>query len=279
MRDRFPRACTAKKVYDYEACPSGPTTQPTDFRTDDGTVILNYIHLLQTARIQPKNIQSYDFEPLHWAKSKRPWNIITTKFSANKTSRLWSPPSPRDILNTEIDREKGENGEAYNNDPDCLGKWCWQTVKFGGFLCARTAQGFTCEDHNLDEWMLGCADWEQRIELRAVPNMGIGSYSKVAWSKGDILGAYLGELIRQKTHNTDYTQQIKMGPDFERSRSAEYAYVDAEASGTWTRFVNHSCLDNTNFVSAKVGTTRVLALTASRNIEPGEQIFVNYQDD
>ena len=47
---------------------------------------------------------------------------------------------------------------------------------FNGLLCANISG--TC-DHTLAEWMAGGAGWENRIELRDVPGMGIGAYSKV----------------------------------------------------------------------------------------------------
>jgi hypothetical protein len=62
--------------------------------------------------------------------------------------------------------------------------------------------------------------------------MGMAAFSKVAWSKDDVLGPYLGKLVPTKTDNNDYYQQVKLGAVFQSDTPQEFAYVDAELCGT-----------------------------------------------
>jgi hypothetical protein len=280
----------AAPVFDYGNCPSSTRLQPTHFHTDaDHRLIINGAHIARKTPYTPRNIESIEFNPSDWTDAEKPWNVITSRWSVDDKSKRWSPPSVSVVLNTEVDetgvtRLKLRNFYRKNNyvtpgEPRCLGKWCWQQTKpIGDFLCEPNAKGLAC-DHKLSQWMQGCADWQDRIELRpaTVDGMGIAAFSKVAWSKDDILGPYLGKLIPKKTDNTDYCQQIKIGAAFGSNTPQEVAYVDAEERGTWTRFVNHDCLNNTHFVEEKVGSLRILALAATRDIRAGDQITADYQ--
>jgi SET domain-containing protein len=94
------------------------------------------------------------------------------------------------------------------------------------------------------------------------------------------LGLYLGKLIPVTGDNTAYTQSINIGPKFKQGEGTlPLAYIDAEHSGTWTRFCNHSCTNNAKFDEATVGDTRVLALRATKDIKVNEEITVDYQNE
>ena len=281
-----PRRARASKTVEYDPYPSQPTTQPTGFLTTKNVVIYNPIYPNRTTAIQARVIDAYSLNPLDWVNQPKHWNTITTKWSSSPVFNKWSPMSPSDVINTDVEQGgvsklkisrflNKAGGLVDSSGSYCLGKWCWQEAEFNGLLCADISS--TC-DHTLAEWMTGGTDWGKRIELRDVPSMGIGVYSKVFWPKGAVLGAYLGKLIPAPTDNTSYTQQIKIGPDF-RSRNSDLAYVDSGCEGTWTRFCNHSRVNNAGFTDARIGKTRILALTATKPICEGEQTCVNHQDE
>ena len=58
------------------------------------------------------------------------------------------------------------------------------------------------------------------------------------------------------------------------------AYVcDSALAGNWTRYINHSCDPNTEFVTVNIGMRTTPLIKTTRNIEFGEDITVNYGPD
>ncbi|KAH0846856.1 hypothetical protein AYO21_07414 [Fonsecaea monophora] len=55
--------------------------------------------------------------------------------------------------------------------------------------------------------------------------------------------------------------------------------VDAAHRGGWTRYVNHSCSPNTQYVLTNVGQHTLIIVQALRRIAFGEEITVDYGDD
>lgn len=171
------------------------------------------------------------------------------------------------------------NGEVLK-DP-CLGKYCWQTTSWGtkgDIFCFEEINGRAC-DHNLKEWLTGCSDWSTRFEIRATPGIGHGLFSKVSWGAGEILGAYLGELVPDQAPQSGYVHAVHIGPKFTNQDNRPVAYVDAETVGNFVRFANHACVFNALIEEARVGGERVLAMRARRAIKAGEQVFIDYGDE
>ncbi|CAO2656655.1 Nn.00g054580.m01.CDS01 [Neocucurbitaria sp. VM-36] len=228
--------------------------------------------------VTPKVITSLKYEAWKWKDAAKPATFC----------RRWPPSSATELMNVDIkledlgtQNEQEEFLEQHGDliKDDCLGKYCWQNCDWSSeFLCAKDFDARAVCDHTFSEWKQGCAQWQTRFEIRAVSGMGHGLYSKWAWSKGDVLGAYLGELIHAKPKNTDYCHQVKMGPDFSRTR-AQVTYVDAEKHGNFARFCNHSCENNAIITEARVGNERVLALRAITDIAVGEQVSIDYGSD
>lgn len=277
-------------VWDYGQCPSQRIRHPSHFHAigKSNQPLANCIKEKQQALYKPRYVDSVQFDSSDWSKRRRPWNI-PKKLDSLAT---WPPLNPHALLNTEFDPDSLSFAAAQHilqlgkhftrSSLPCLGKWCWQTITYTDnsttrIFCPLSAQGEPC-DHDFTEWMRGCDDWESRFELRAVPTMGTGVYSRWNWKAQDVLGAFFGKLIPKPTDNTDYCHEVHIGPDFS-NRKAEVAYIDAEECGNWTRFVNHSCDSNAKFVEARVGSTRVLALVATKVIELGDQVTVDYQAD
>ena len=272
--------------YEYGACPSGPVIQGTHFYTagtvgEDRKLITNAVSALNPSSppITPQLITSLQFDASKWTGIPRPNTFIG----------VWPPVSASPLMNTELVLEdigtrrqqnnflKDKGDESVKND--CLGKYCWQTGQWASdYLCARDFDMYAICDHDFAEWLQGSADWESRFEIRNVPGMGYGLFSKWAWHKGDVLGAYLGELIPEQPETTDYCHQVQIGLEFTEA-AATFAYIDAEEYGNFTRFANHSCENNAIIMEARVGKERVLALRAVRSIAVGEQVWINYGDD
>ena len=105
--------------------------------------------------------------------------------------------------------------------------------------------------------------------------MGCNLYSECKWKNGDILGAYVGELIFLCSSNTEYCHEIFIGPEFEKM-GAPVAYIDAEKCGYCVRSCNHSCENNANICEKRVEEKRILVLRAAKQIVAGEQICIDY---
>jgi hypothetical protein len=164
-----------------------------------------------------------------------------------------------------------------HNNGHCLGKYCWQTPRWDDYICALAFDLTAVCDHTFQDSEAGCADWKARFEIRRVgiEVMGHGLYSKTAWTNGDMMGLYLGELLPTRTENTDYVHEVSIGPNFSRAKPT-LAYVDAFEVGSYVRFASHSCKANAEIVEARVGTERVLA---RRDIAADEQVCIDYWED
>ncbi|KAF1842663.1 SET domain-containing protein [Cucurbitaria berberidis CBS 394.84] len=228
--------------------------------------------------VTPNVITSLKYEAWKWTGASRPAGFHGP----------WPPSSATELMNVDIKLEnlgtKREQNDFLKKHGDlikdeCLGKYCWQQSNFSSeFYCQREYDGTAICDHTISEWKEGCADWQVRFEVRPVPGFGYGLYSKWKWTKGDILGAYLGEMIPEKPENTDYCHEVKIGPMFGKTK-AMVGYVDAEKYGNYARFCNHSCENNAIVTEARVGNERILALRAIKHIAVGEQICIDYGSD
>jgi hypothetical protein len=229
----------------------------------------------------PEEIHNVLFDPRKWQNVPRPTNYHGT----------WPPTNMSQLMNTDFTLDdmggnraanqfQKEHGEQVNDE--CLGKFCWQEAGLvNGVYCLEA----NC-DHTFAEWLTGQRCWRERFEIRRIPDMGYGLYSKMnpgtgwkgVWKKDEILGAYLGELLPEHTCNTDYCHEVTIGPKFEKT-VAPIAYIDAEKHGNYVRFCNHNCNSNAMIFEARVGKERVLVLRATRRITAGEQICIDYGTD
>lgn len=195
----------------------------------------------------PRNITALRFNPTIWQNLPRPHSYHGS----------WPPTSASQLLDTRplFDNQEDPKAKLFRKahgkqiHHDCLGKYCWQhaVLPDGYSLCAEE----NC-NHTFAEWLTGASGWEERLELRITSLMGSGLYSKRAWKDGDILGAYLGELIPNRTSNTEYCHEVVIGPAFEKTK-APIAYIDAELCGNYVRFCNHSCEHNAVISEGRVG--------------------------
>lgn len=126
-------------------------------------------------------------------------------------------------------------------------------------------------------WGEPCLSWWQgsnrrrtagSIELRDTGGpMGLGVFATQLIRRGKFLDDYVGELLPDgKWYPGDrYAFDL---PGIGRCTSREY--------GNWTRFVNHRCRPNVRANDWMVGQRVVMMFRAERDIQPGEQLFIEY---
>lgn len=120
-------------------------------------------------------------------------------------------------------------------------------------------------------------DHRSNLELRETREMGIGVFTKQGIPKGTVLGLYSG-VVRPYNQLTP-AQKRYSNFLFKHPQHGEF-YIDASASGTWTRFLNHSCEPNCSFARVlRCGYTRVIYVRTRRDVHAGEQLFVDYGRD
>lgn len=110
---------------------------------------------------------------------------------------------------------------------------------------------------------------------------GIGVYTKRAFRQGAILGWYAGELktLSSTEYSTNaYLMEIEIGDLGPNTpvESVPSVFIDGERKGNWTRFINHSCAADCVFRIMRVGSTRIMAVEATRDVPKGTELSVDY---
>ncbi|KAK3317601.1 hypothetical protein B0T19DRAFT_405285 [Cercophora scortea] len=109
------------------------------------------------------------------------------------------------------------------------------------------------------------------VEIRQTgTNQGYGVFARVAIPEDTILGFYLGEVHDQTAFFTD--PATTSWYVFTTTRAA----VDSRDYGNWTRFVNSHCDPNVSATIRNVGQVEGIAFQTARQINPGDQLFINY---
>ena len=111
------------------------------------------------------------------------------------------------------------------------------------------------------------------FEIKKSPGRGKGVFAKVRIKKGETIGYYTGEIIRDWHANR------------EPHRSSRYLmwvcknhWINGVGPrANYTRYINHSDKPNAELiVSTRWKTARIVSL---RRIRPGEEIFYSYGDE
>lgn len=111
------------------------------------------------------------------------------------------------------------------------------------------------------------------FEIKNSPGRGKGVFAKSRIKKGETIGYYTGEIIRDWHSNR------------EPYRSSRYLmwvckdhWINAVGpQSNYTRYINHSETPNAELiVSTRWKTARIVSL---RTIRPGEEIFYSYGDE
>lgn len=134
-----------------------------------------------------------------------------------------------------------------------------------------------CWQRGRECWGEPCLNWWQvtnrrktaaSIELRDTGGpMGLGVFAKASIARGAFLDDYVGELLPVGMWYPGDRYAFDL-PGIGRCTSRQY--------GNWTRFVNHRCAPNVRADDWMVGQRVVMMFRADRDIEPGEQLFIEY---
>jgi hypothetical protein len=72
------------------------------------------------------------------------------------------------------------------------------------------------------------------------------------------------------------TRKKRAATDDSNATGSKCVMVDAQRSGNWTRFLNHSCQSLCTFFLCRVGKMRVMVVMAEKHIPAGVELAVNY---
>jgi SET domain-containing protein len=102
---------------------------------------------------------------------------------------------------------------------------------------------------------------------------------------GDIVGEYVGQLLAFEgkvdglpptawKYNSGYTLLFN-----KRSTKKKFIYVEAASCGSITRFINHSCRPNADFIEMSNGRNHKVLVVMNHPVTQGMEITVNYGHD
>jgi len=109
--------------------------------------------------------------------------------------------------------------------------------------------------------------------IQRSPGRGKGLFARVAISKGDTIGRYTGERIRDW-----HASREPHGSSRYLMWICKNHWINAVGpNANYTRYINHSANPNTELVvSTRWKTVRV---RCQRLIRPGEEVFYDYGDE
>lgn len=110
-----------------------------------------------------------------------------------------------------------------------------------------------------------------RFSVRRSPIHGRGVFATAPIAAGDFVVEYAGELIDSE-EAADRYQSSAAGHTFFFAIDDELV-IDGGSNGNSARWINHSCEPN---VVAEIDGDRVF-IYAGRDIEPGEELLLEYQ--
>ncbi|KAK3689374.1 hypothetical protein B0T22DRAFT_513756 [Podospora appendiculata] len=109
------------------------------------------------------------------------------------------------------------------------------------------------------------------VEIRQTgTNQGYGVFARVTIPADTIIGFYLGEVHEKRAFFRD--PMTTSWYVFTTTRAA----IDSQDYGNWTRFVNSHCDPNVSASLRNVGQVEGVAFQTIRQINPGEQLYINY---
>ena len=125
-------------------------------------------------------------------------------------------------------------------------------------------------------------NWEKLtnplVELQRYGQKGVGIRVLQCIKAGDYLAEYVGLLTHFDTRNPLYEDNIyNFGfhrPDF----VTPFATISSKEHGNWTRYINHSCDENTRWDTVRIGRKYRVMVKAKRDIEVFEELTIDYGD-
>ena len=204
--------------------------------------------------------------PMAWNAFDSP-AVDASQQAASSSSASPQPGGSQQVACCSCAKVRGRSSSCHQAKPRCP---CASTVP-----PVECGEGCRCAG--------GCRNGrlvERRAKIAAstIPGAGLGCFTTRALRVGDLVGEYRGEVI---------PEQVALG---RRNRSAYLTnlntagtwVVDGQGSSSAVTRANHSEDPNSQFVERMLrveGNTRVskaVFLKASKNIQEGEEVLVNY---
>ncbi|MCJ1409668.1 hypothetical protein MMC19_003750 [Ptychographa xylographoides] len=112
-------------------------------------------------------------------------------------------------------------------------------------------------------------------------SIGVRALQKIA--KGAQVGEYIGEIIPLMPYNIDsirtYAFEFDIQEEPYMTECTPLALISPHQYGNWTRFMNHSCDASVTEQTMTIGDRMRIMLTATRDIEPFDEITLDYGPD
>lgn len=127
----------------------------------------------------------------------------------------------------------------------------------------------------------GC---EKKTEIRKslIPGAGDGLFALVKIHQYEVIGQYAGTLLTKQGHPNDHAYVVLL-PDCVLGKTRPYLFIDGKEGGAHASKINFAP-GSINGVKTKLQNSYIFCLCkhpyvlilASRDIEPGEEIYCSY---
>lgn len=157
----------------------------------------------------------------------------------------------------------------------CKRKMC---LDEGGSSCGNFHSKVLCDDANCTSG-LGCGNRFIRTHGFDIitTNKGLGLATSSDLVKGAFVAEYVGELIFEETKKfrcCDYIMGLKT-----RTCDNQRVFIDAKLCGNESRFINHSCAPNCEWVEFQSSNGPRVGIFSNCDIAAGQEITVQYTDE
>ena len=128
-------------------------------------------------------------------------------------------------------------------------------------------------------WEQGWGDYLMEMDVGDGEWWGGGEYGEeeMEGEKGDDYGVVEEEEAEDNVDGDRTHEDAGSVSESDEVSAPECSvFIDAEQQGNWTRFINHSCDQDAYFSTMRVGGIRIMAVVASRDVEAGQELTVNY---
>jgi uncharacterized protein len=119
----------------------------------------------------------------------------------------------------------------------------------------------------------GVAGLSAKLEVRGSGIYGRGCFALARFPARSKIALYAGEIVRGPRRIERLLQE--QADDIKVIRLADDLAIDGALGGDATAYINHSCAPN---AFMRIVPGEKVAVFALRDIEPGEEITMNYRD-
>lgn len=190
---------------------------------------------------------------------------------------------PEDVITTvSADGDLEGYMESVEDYGDQIKKWVSESTYTQSYFEQTLTDGDTSiiADHDTADERFAIRD--ERIYVRWVsPTMGYGCFARTAFKEKELVAVF-GGIITHRTYNTDYAWKYQAFLDFKDKKGNEIPLLlDSLRAGNALRFVNHDPenIHNINQYYVPIGRLWYNIYVAKRDIEPHEELYVNYGGD